>query len=47
MRRFVVEFTRAEENRDAWLSTQSAERYDEVDERLMDTFPASDAVARY
>jgi len=30
-------------------STQSAprERYDAVDLRLMDTFPASDAVARY
>jgi hypothetical protein len=28
-------------------STQVAHRYDEVDLRLMDTFPASDAVARY
>lgn len=26
---------------------QEAETYDRVDRRLMDTFPASDAVARY
>jgi hypothetical protein len=28
-----------------WI--QSRPEYDEVDRRLMDTFPASDAVARY
>ena len=27
--------------------TQSAAEYDEVDRRLMDTFPASDAIGRY
>lgn len=28
-------------------SPQEAQVYDRVDQRLMDTFPASDAVARY
>jgi hypothetical protein len=50
-------FTRADQDRlqgfvSANLQRQSREqdvlaRYDEVDVRLMDTFPASDAVARY
>ena len=38
--------TRREE-REARESTRAAPFYDEVDARLMDTFPASDAVARY
>ena len=35
------------ESREAQPWTRAAELYDEVDARLMDTFPASDAVARY
>jgi hypothetical protein len=34
--------TRTESN-----EARSSTRYDDVDMRLMDTFPASDAVARY
>ena len=35
------------ENDRGRVSERSVRTYDEVDLRLMDTFPASDAVARY
>ena len=38
---------RSSQDCEALAGTHSATEYDEVDRRLMDTFPASDAIGRY